>query len=238
MEPTFYQENPFFPDLLNQPDFLVVPELGRLVAVYVYMPREELSWRNSLAAVEDLFEIKQSTGESTIAVAVLVPPARLEEQGMMFVDQIRNMFDGFAIYDERSHGVAKDAITEIVASARAREGLFRLWRLEHQRVAQNLIRFSEKRYAPFAHERAVQRAEKPQVLRDLKAFLHHETNLRIHERYTVRSPKEPLAGLPERNRFQFDLGVQILNADLRYRLIQHSSPDAALIELRGKAPMR
>lgn len=51
------QRNPFFPDLLNQPDVLLVPELGRLVAIYVYTPTQAISWRTVLPAIEDLFEL-------------------------------------------------------------------------------------------------------------------------------------------------------------------------------------
>jgi hypothetical protein len=72
--PYLIQKNPYFPDLLNQPDFLVVPQLGRLVSVHVYSPREKLTWRNVLAAVEDLFELKLVTGESTVVAGRCLRP--------------------------------------------------------------------------------------------------------------------------------------------------------------------
>src|SRR5689334_13250173 len=77
--PHLVQKNPYFPDLLNQPDFLVVPQLGRLVSVSVYFPQERMSWRSVLAAVEDLFELKLVTGESTVVVGFLARPPHTQE---------------------------------------------------------------------------------------------------------------------------------------------------------------
>jgi hypothetical protein len=47
------------------------------------------------------------------------------------------------------------------------------------------------------------------LLREL-ARTFNEPDLRTTRRYKVRSPKEALAGLPERNRFEFDFGVEFL----------------------------
>jgi hypothetical protein len=58
LHPLDCQQRPYFPDLLNQPDLLVVPEIRRLIAVYVYTSRRQMSWYSSLAALEDLFEVK------------------------------------------------------------------------------------------------------------------------------------------------------------------------------------
>ena len=203
-----FQKNPYLPDILNQPEFLLVPELGRLVAVYVYTPNIELSWRSALPAIEDLFEIKLSSGESTTAIAVLVPPKRLEEVDNIFVEFLRNLFDGIVINVAENQSALVNSIAEIVASSRPRADLFRLWRLERQRVTTNLHNFNEERYARFANERNISQLKKKAALREVRAILSQNQDVTLLERYKVRSPKEPLAGLPERNRFEFDLGIK------------------------------
>ncbi len=93
------QKNPFFPDLLNQPEFLIVPEAGRLVALYVYTPRRHLSWRRVLAMAEDLFEIKIATGESTVVAGFLVPQSDIGNSDTVYFALLNNLFDFFALVD-------------------------------------------------------------------------------------------------------------------------------------------
>src|SRR5258707_3382477 len=65
-----FQRNPYFPNLLNQPDLLVAPEPGKIVAVFLYGRGQRPTWRSALAALEDLFEVKLQIGQSTAAMAV------------------------------------------------------------------------------------------------------------------------------------------------------------------------
>lgn len=206
------QPNPFLPDLLNQPDFLIVPEFGRLVAVYVFAPRRRLGWRNTVAMVEDLFEIKQATGESTVAVAILIPAEPIRERDADVQNLLHNLFDSFLVVLDGEVPLARtmSEITQIVAAAEPRESLFQLWRSERTRVTHNLAKFSEERYAPFVDIQRSSHSSKSHILRELKSKFADEPDLSIIERYEVRSPKEALAGLPERNKFLFDFGVEFL----------------------------
>jgi hypothetical protein len=204
-----FQSNPFLPDLLNQPEFLIVPEFGRLVAVYVFAPRRRLSWRNTLAMVEDLFEIKQATGESTIAVAVLIPSEPTQERDAVFLNLLHNLFDGFLVLDE-ALAPAINELRQIVMGGQPREALFHLWRSERKRIVRNLAEFAEERYASFVDTRRTSHSNKSRILRNLKSEIVEEPDLAVIERYQVRSPKEALANLPERNRFVFDFGVEFL----------------------------
>ena len=52
LKPEAFQKRPYFPDISRQPDLLIVPEIGNLVAVFIYQVRPEISWRVALAALE------------------------------------------------------------------------------------------------------------------------------------------------------------------------------------------
>lgn len=67
-----FQKRPYFPDMLHQPDLLVVPEAGKIAAVSLYEFGKRISWRSALAAMEDLFEVKLYIGPHTVAIGVSI----------------------------------------------------------------------------------------------------------------------------------------------------------------------
>jgi hypothetical protein len=207
-----FQSNPFLPDVLNQPNFLIVPEFGRLVAVYVFAPKGSLSWRNTLGMVEDLFEIKQATGNSTVAVAIFIPPEQVRESDTVFLNLLHNLFDGFLTVLDGEAFLTRTIreVARMVKAAEPRESLFQLWSSERRRVTHNLDRFSEERYARFVDTRRSSRSSKSRLLTKLKFEITDGADFSIIEQYEVRSPKEALAGLPERNKFLFDFGIEFL----------------------------
>jgi hypothetical protein len=204
------QPNPFLPDVLNQPEFLIVPDFGRLVAVYVYAPRRRLGWRHALAMVEDLFEIKQATGDSTASVGIFIPAEPMSDKDAIYHTLLHNLFDSFLTVPDGEVPLAlmmRD-VAQMVAGAAPRQNLSQLWRSERARISRNLAEFSEERYTSFVDTGLSSRFSKSRIIRELKAQSMDEFDLSITERYEVRSPKEALAGLPERNKFLFDFGVE------------------------------
>jgi len=72
LEPGSFQRRPYLPDLLNQPNLLLIPRPGRLVAIYVYDFGTRITWHSALGALEDLFELKTAVGIQVVAIAVIV----------------------------------------------------------------------------------------------------------------------------------------------------------------------
>ena len=87
-----------------------MPEVGRLLAIYLYTPRQRPTWRTVLPTIEDLFEIKIAVGQSVIAAAVF------ENTHGMAVDNhllqlMAGMFDVFLpIQDEGEFNVEASQI--------------------------------------------------------------------------------------------------------------------------------
>jgi hypothetical protein len=202
------QKNPFFPDLLNQPDFLVVPEVGRLVALYVYTPRQRLTWRSTLAIAEDLFEAKLVAGESTLVAGVLVTSAHVgHADERNYIEFLTNLFDVFVTEVEGAENTTRKWINQQLELAAPREDLFDLWRLERERVRANAARFEEQRYVEFIDEHIRPRATKAALIHDMQEILRTEPSVDSIQHFPVRSPKEPLARMPEHNVFRFDFGL-------------------------------
>ena len=79
VEPQSYQRHPYFPDLLHQPDPLMIPERGKLIVVFVYQLKRRLGWGSAPARLEDLIEVKLSVGDYCLVCAFVT--AELEELG-------------------------------------------------------------------------------------------------------------------------------------------------------------
>jgi len=68
-----YLAKPVIPEVLFNPDFLVVPSLGKLVTIKVQeIKQPQIGWTTTLALLEDLFEIKMATGGSTFCVLIIL----------------------------------------------------------------------------------------------------------------------------------------------------------------------
>jgi len=201
------QKNPFFPDLLNQPKFLIVPKLGRLVAIYIFSQRGRISWRDVFAWLEDLFEIKLATGDSTIVLASILRSEPLSHQENQFIALLRNFYDGFGVHQGFDDTSLEKIMSEVV-NARPRENLFGLWHMERNRVAINLRDFNEEKFSIFLAESIPTRSKKD-LAAEIESVIDREQLFQRIPHYRLRSPKEALAGLPEKNRLRFDLGLQL-----------------------------
>jgi hypothetical protein len=222
------QRNPFLPDLLHQPNFLIVPELGRLISLYVYTLPQRLNWRSTLAIAEDLFEIKLATGEATVVAALLVPTSPISRNERVYFDLLTNLFDVFAVETPGENAQAGVQLTKRIAEAEPKSDLFQLWRLERERVTANTARFDEQEYVEFVNERIRPNKSKAALIREAEETLRTEPGVEMMEQFPVRSPKETLAGLPERNVFRFDFGLRMPQIEPRTRVV-----DVAVLDRYG-----
>jgi hypothetical protein len=65
-------QSPFFPELLNQPDLVIVPEAGQMIALFAYFPKRTGQRRPTYQAIEDIFEAKLGIGEKTTVWGVIL----------------------------------------------------------------------------------------------------------------------------------------------------------------------
>jgi hypothetical protein len=219
------QKNPFFPELLNQPEFLIVPEVGKLIAVFVYTPRESLTWRTALPIVEDLFEVKLTTGLSTIAAAFLIPINGVRRHDPVYFELLRGLFDVFTVNDEAGDAEFQRWMLDALSQAEPRNNLFRLWALERERVAANSAKFSEQKYVEFINQKARPRTTKAALMNEMQQTLINEPALEAVSEFRVTSPKDALAGLAERHFFNFDFGLRPRHRDEPPRVIDFVALD-------------
>lgn len=223
------QKNPYFPDLLNQPDFLIVPEVGKLVALYVYTPHQRLTWRSTLAMAEDLFETKLVAGESALVAGVLVTArhaGNIDERN--YIEFLSNLFDVFTTEVEGAENAARKWLNQQLELSAPKEELFELWRLERERVRANAARFNEEKYVEFVDERIRPRTTREALIHDLQETLRTEPSVEPIEHFPVRSAKEALVGMPERNVFRFDFGLVSRQIERRIKAV-----DIAVLDRYG-----
>jgi len=203
-----YQQNPFLPDLLHQPDFLLVPELGRLIVVYVLSSHSIATWRETLAAVEDLFEVKQQCGEATVVYGIWMEDARPSgRENEQRFELLAGLFDQIDVLSASEpvrglHAQIRDRL-----QLRARTELLDLWRQERERTTANLQRFREKWFKQFVTEEPPKRIGQSQLLRGIEQSFER-TGIVFERNFRVRTAKEHLAGLPERNSFRFPIAAR------------------------------
>src|SRR6202030_1161897 len=148
------QQNPFFPDLLNQPDVVSVPVLGRLVAIYLHAPTQPISWRTVLPAIEDLFELKTSVHQATVAIVVQDFTYGVSPASTNSLELLGQMFDLLLpVNDDLDHERLTAELRRAIRQLPPKDRFFGLWAAEKERTSKQLARFSEERYRGFVEER-------------------------------------------------------------------------------------
>jgi len=140
-------ENPQIPEVLVNPHFLVVPELGSLVTIDVQSMPDANPWEFTLAKIEDLFEIKISTGARTVVSLILFEWER-SESNHDAIKLLGQMFDQLLVIslgDDLERKVTK-FVQELVGSPTAREDLNYLWELEYTARQSNFEKISGLSY--------------------------------------------------------------------------------------------
>jgi hypothetical protein len=202
-----FQKNPYFPNLLNQPDLLVTPALGKLTAVFLYT--QELTWRSSLGSLEDLFEAKVYIGRNTVTAAYdlsensEVNPSDYEHDDMRRL--LQNTFDVFVHLDFWKSDIGEGRFWSTVQNAAPRQNLFHLWDMEKESVQTALRRFSQERYQALVDRDRLPARTKEVVVRQTEVAIEEVTGEAPKREPLVESVKGSLGSLSGRYKLGFDL---------------------------------
>jgi len=200
-----FQERPFYPNLLNQPSLLYIPELGKLVTVHLYDFGDGITWHSALGALEDLFELKTTVGPFTKAVAIVKLPEDTNAENGDMVRLLANSFDAFLALQGK---FSPADILRGILDAGVREGMFPLWREEAMYQRSALSRVID----PDAYASLVKPAlERLPQGRNLKArameLLQDTFREPVIEGRLVDSIKSSIGHLSRTYRFKFDFMV-------------------------------
>jgi hypothetical protein len=200
-----FQMNPYFPNLLNQPDLLVAPEPGRIVAVFLYGRGHRPTWRSALAALEDLFEVKLQVGQSTTTMAV-----DLSESADDFYHEdmrrlLRNTFDIFVPLDILGLKVVGRPFWARVRRDGPRQELLPLWSMERESVQGSLRRYNEDQYRSLIDKDRVPKMPKSLALQQIAREVEKVTGSSPEREPLVESVKESLGSLSGKYKLGFDL---------------------------------
>lgn len=203
-----FQERPYFPNLLNQPALLFIPEPGKLATIHFYDFSERVTWHSTLGALEDLFELKTIVGPLTKAVAIVMRPERTVGDADDMIRLLANSFDAFLPYQGPDSRQAAAGLIGGIADARVRDSLSDLWLAEakYQRAA--LSRgFDQDDYAPLVDTRRDQTPASRNLKGRVFELLRDTFREPVSEGRMVESIKSSMGHLQKTYRFKFDFMV-------------------------------
>jgi hypothetical protein len=215
---TAYQKEPFFSDLLKQPDVLIVPSPGKMIVTFAYSSPQRIGWPTALAWLEDFIEVKLNVGEYVITTALLFA----ESDEIAIRPDVRQLlaaaFDGFFLPWDWKPAFLDHALFEMLASLEPKREMGDFLREERHQVAKALTQFNPKRYALLADKR-----REPEVHpRELVALVMRRLAL-PHTGGLVEKPLVPnikgyLGNLGKKYAFEFDLGrsgvaIEVMRAE-------------------------
>lgn len=259
-DPQAVQYHPAFPDLISQPDLLISPRPGTMIALFSYFPERSSALRPGLEAVEDVFEIKLAAGESTVAVACVLDgfvgdPNRPSPPKVYSV--IQALFDSFIEWPKTQPDSLAEEFVPVLRNLRAKTDNERLWKRERLIVKEELRRFTQAKYAKLidgsqrASLRSGQRLEQETAFK-LQLLFPGE----LVERYSP-DVVGSIAGFgPRRGLVRFDFGLgqrgvpvevirlegstlrhRIRNLMAKSRLLRYGDPDTDNDPLRIIRPL-
>jgi hypothetical protein len=139
------QKRPSFPDMLRQPNLLIVPNPGRLIAVFAYLVEPSIR-QVSYEAIEDVFEAKLVIGESTVVAGLMVGEPRISWRQEALLAVLHDLCDVFGKFE----GWAPQAITQdfvpMLINGTPNKDRSPLWTAERKFVSTQLRRFRESKY--------------------------------------------------------------------------------------------
>ena len=198
-----FQRNPYFPNLMNQPDLLVMPAPGRLIAVFLYSQR--LTWRSALASLEDLFEAKLYMGRNTVAAAYDLSETHSVFEEVDMRRLLQNTFDVFFHLDLSKSDISGGRFWGTMQRAASRQNLFRLWDMEKEFVQGALRRFNKDRYQTLVDRDHLPSRAKEAVVRQIEVAIEDVTGAFPQREPLVDSVKGSLGSLSGRYKLGFDL---------------------------------
>jgi hypothetical protein len=215
LEPNSFQRNPFLPNLLNQPDLLIIPRPGRLVALHVYDFSERITWRLVLGAIEDLFELKTTLGADVRAAAIIVREtgeAELLDANPTAADMLRLVRNMFDLSEWVTGGDALEAGLFIrqLLTVRPRTTLADLWRAESKYQEAALQRhYHESDLAPLvAIDNKPSRRRKERMAEEVFEPIQALNPFPVERPFRVSGASSGLGRSRRDYSFQFDALVQ------------------------------
>lgn len=218
-----YLANPRIPEVLSNPSFLVVPKLGSLVTIDVQeIPADKNWWSITLALLEDLFDVKVSTGAQTCCVLVVISDLPEYQEWDSRGDALRllqKLFDQVILLPTKLDveiSILRKNLSLVLDRPHAKEDLFTFWQEEtHSRQA-NYERISELSFVRRTLETfQVEEDDKPvffEPITDKKSYIKHlslgiqkNTDLFVKQNVKVLNIKEQLIG--RQYYFPFELMV-------------------------------
>jgi hypothetical protein len=202
-----YQKNPFFPDLLKQPDILMIPRRGKMVVTFMYASPQHIGWHSALAWVEDLIEVKLNVGDYVITTALVFA----ESDEVTMKPDVRQLlsstFEEFLLPHEWKPPFFDHVLYQRLVTLEPKHTLDNFLHEERYQASKALDRFGPERYA-----RLVDRNREPEHHpRELAAVVRARLSLpsgeQLEERPLVPNIKGYLGKLGRRYSFEFDLGI-------------------------------
>ena len=142
--------NPIVPGVFNQPNYLTVPELGRMVVLYVsWLPRKKRLWPFVLGALEDLFEAKINAGSNAVVGLVVLndsdAPQHFDHTMRRLLDETYGFFktgvvERIALKPEYFLRELSDSFYRSRSKGRYRE----LWDMERRTSVENLSHYDRR----------------------------------------------------------------------------------------------
>ena len=208
LPPGSFQKHPYFPDLLRQPNLLIVPEPGKLIAIFVYQFPRHISWQTALASLEDLFETKLNVGSHTVVCAIVASQTDNRNLEQDRLELLRNTFDRFIVVETQNEpGVWKDLVTGINVSV-PKERLSAFLGFEREGSQPFLRRFEEENYRELTVRSNAPVFKSAELEDSVAESLSRLTERRVVRHPRIRNVKGEIAHLPDRYYFEFDIGFE------------------------------
>jgi hypothetical protein len=198
------ERNPSFPDLLHQPDLLIVPRPGHLIAVYAYL-LDSSSKNATYEAVEDVFEAKLVIGESTVVAALLLGGELQYGRREYLYSVLKGICDVFSQFDPASAQRIMHDFVPLLRNSAPNANRAPLWASERKIVSMQLKRFKEDKYAAVSDPANLPRFRSPEGERHVLHMLRDALAGEVNEKIEIeRSPFSLAVTLPGRSITKFD----------------------------------
>lgn len=141
-------KSPSFPDMLNQPDLVIVPKPGQIIALFAYFPERTGRLRPTYQAIEDIFEAKLAIGEKT-TVGGLILDGFAGERGHRPNEinaVLKSVFDIFWEWPKTQPAQLADEISPSLIRSIPKESTIPLWKAERLFVTEALRSFKREAY--------------------------------------------------------------------------------------------
>jgi hypothetical protein len=198
-----FERRPYFPDLLNQPDLLIMPEIAKLIAVFIYT--YHVSWASVLGSLEDLIEAKLQIGEHTVVGAFL--GLKNDEPDRDTVEVLENTFDAFRVLNLEEDAV-REGLLGTLEKADRKNVLNNFLSHEREQIRRSLSGFNETHYQVL-----VQKERAPEYEgREFEQSMLFRLKEVLHEADLIKEPHFPnvkghVANLRQTYSFRFDFGI-------------------------------